>query len=171
MHADPSTKLSVLKAELLKALRETHPDGTLNEHRIPKSAEDILLARPVDINDLSLGWEPLEQADEFDEELSDAKGKGKAAIGAVGKNKGKAKSAVTDSPQGAGLRDSGVVAFKFRSEEEKAKETFGGEEYENVDELGDGVLAEDRKGKWDVVVPSLEETYGEGEEQEQEVAS
>lgn len=61
-----------------------------------------------------------------------------------------------DCPQGAGLRDGGIVAFKFRTEDE---------EWGRVEGEGDEmVVAEDEaeREEWDVVVPTLEETYGEG---------
>lgn len=157
LHADPIQKLSSLRAELLAALQQTNPSGELNGHPIPTSADDILLARPVDINDLRQGYTRLEQKTPFADD-ADAKGKGKASTavatpGAGAKGKGK----LTDCPQGVGLRDGGVVAFRFRGEDDGVKGDRDGEE-------GFEMLEEDREGggeAWDVVVPTIEETYAE----------
>ena len=59
LHVDPIQKLSSLRVELLSALHQTHPAGELEGHKIPQDANEIVLARPVDANDLSLGWEGL----------------------------------------------------------------------------------------------------------------
>ncbi|KAK5122583.1 hypothetical protein LTR85_003846 [Meristemomyces frigidus] len=165
LHVDPLQSLSSVRAELLKAVLQTRPDGTLNGHAIPDSEADVLLARPADINDLSLGWEPLDRdddlADALEEEKSSSKGKGKA-----GASKTKA-ATITDCPQGAGLRDGGVVAFKFKSQQARVE----GDAVIDIDEEGWEKLDEETlvgkpvPEKWDVVVPTLEETYREdGEE-------
>lgn len=165
LHADPIQKLSSLRAELLLALQQTNPSGELDGHAIPQNVDDIILAKPVDINDLSAGWERLEQkasfADDSDVTTPDGKGKGKAkaAVTAVpgAGAKGKAGAAkLMDCPQGAGLRDGGVVAFRFRAEDEEHGPRKG-----EVEE-GFEMLDEDKMGEaetWDVVVPTIEETY------------
>lgn len=161
LHVDPLQKLSSVKSEILKAVQQTHPDGHLNGITIPTQAEDILLAKPIDINDLSVGWEPLEpHADKLLEGGDSGKGKGKAVAGSSTSKKDGAKNSAKDSPQGAGLRDGGIVAFKFRTERERMYA-----EWKRVDGDEDGdesMLAEEESGEeWDVVVPTLEETYGE----------
>jgi len=168
LHVDPLQQLNSVRAELLKAVRQSHPDGKLNGYAIPDDETDILLARPADINDLTLGWEPLEHDDSLDdalvEEKSTGKGKGKA-----GSSKAKSgKDKLSDCPQGAGLRDGGVVAFKFKgqaqAEREAADEGIEVEDEEKLD--GETLVGTETAEKWDVVVPSMEETYGDGEEGE-----
>ena len=125
---------------------------------IPESESDILLARPVDEADLELGWEALEVDALTLGDDESVKGKGKAK-----KNK------ITDCPQGAGLRDGGVVAFKFRSqaggEREKEMEDSDGDEEEKEDWESNGqtLVGEPVAEKWNVVVPSMEETYRDDE--------
>ncbi|TKA75653.1 hypothetical protein B0A55_05005 [Friedmanniomyces simplex] len=165
LHVDPLQKLSSVRAELLKAVRQTCPHGTLNGHTVPDDEGDVLLARPVDSDDLSLGWQALEREDEVEKAVKeDAKGKGKAAVGSSANKAGKDK--LTACPQGVGLQDGGVVAFKFRSElDAVARDKDEGIEVEEDDEdrldgetlVGAGGPPE----KWDVVVPTLEETYGD----------
>lgn len=164
LHVDPLQSLSSVRAELLKAVQQTRPDGKLNGHVIPDTEDDVLLARPADINDLSAGWEPLEREDEFaeamEEEKSSSKGKGKA-----GASKSKA-TQVTDCPQGAGLRDGGVVAFKFRGQRAATERdaVVDSDDEEGLEKLdGETLVGEPAAEKWDVVVPSLEETYKEEE--------
>lgn len=160
IHVDPQQPFSVAKRELLLAVTETNPTGTLNGHPIPKNFEDILLAKPVDNNDLSQGWERLQPPEEAEGEV-DGKGKGKAsAVG--GKPSG---GVLKDTPMGARLKDGAVVAFRFRGI---------GEEWEMVDQGDDDddddddikVAEEDRRrGEvWDVVVPTMEEAYPAGDE-------
>lgn len=164
LHVDPLQKLSSVRSELLQAVQQTHPDGTLNGHAIPETETDILLARPTDINDLSAGWELLERDDDLDnalEEQSSSKGKGKAGASKAKTSKDK----LTDCPQGAGLRDGGVVAFKFRGQTElEDKERDEGIDVEEDEKLdGETLVGDPAAEKWDVVVPSMEETYGDGE--------
>lgn len=168
LHADPIQKLSSLRAELLLALQRTNPDGTLNGHTIPQSADDIILAKPVDINDLSQGWERLERkapfADDTDGDVG-SKGKGKGKASAVtatpgAKGKGSANSKTTDCPQGVGLRDGGIAAFRFRSEQEgQVRKGEADDEFVMLEEDQQGLGAEGEV--WDVVVPTIEETYAE----------
>lgn len=153
LHVDPLQKLSSIKTELLRALQQTCPDNTLNNSPLPTSPDQILLAKPVDINDLSQGWENLDKRSASGDMFEEAKSKGKA--------KAKAADKLTDCPQGAGLRDGGVVAFRFASAEDwvdvKAKKE-GADELE-LDE-GDELVGGREREVWDVVVPSYEETYG-----------
>ncbi|KAK3676700.1 hypothetical protein LTR78_003476 [Recurvomyces mirabilis] len=165
LHVSPLQPFSSVRTELLRALHQTNPSGILNSHEIPQHESEVLLARPVDNNDLSLGWETLEaeKQGEGGEEggvvKEDKKGKGKAGavVGAAKSGGNKA----TDCPQGAGLRDGGVLAFKFRSEVdvEKSKRREGGDAVIDIDAE---ILNENKPEQWDVIVPSMEETYGGG---------
>ncbi|KAF2768937.1 hypothetical protein EJ03DRAFT_111084 [Teratosphaeria nubilosa] len=166
LHVDPLQKLSSVRAELLKAVQQTCPDGKFDGHAIPTNEADILLARPSDINNLSLGWEPLQHDFDLDAALTEAdtgKGKGKASVSAAQGKPGR--SQVTDSVQGAGLRDGGVVAFKFRGEGDGgAQADDEGVDVEGEDRLdGETLVGEPVTENWDVVVPSMEEIYGDGE--------
>jgi hypothetical protein len=159
LHVDPLQTFSTIKAELLKALEQTHRDGTLDGHPIPKNCDEILLARPRDHNDLNLGFEPIESVldDESDSVVGTGKGKGKAAATT---SKGRpAKGQLKDCPQGVGLRDHGVIAFRFRRKEDEVMPSAEMDE----DDEGIAVSKEDMQveEEWDVVVPSFEETYGE----------
>ncbi|EMC99434.1 hypothetical protein BAUCODRAFT_336769 [Baudoinia panamericana UAMH 10762] len=163
LHCDPLQKLSSIRAELLKAIQQTSPDGKLNGHAIPDHASDILLARPVDINDLTLGWEAIDTGHSEDGMLEDKKGKGKATASA---GRGKlSKDAGTDCPQGVGLKDGGVVAFRFRLDADASNLNMDeGIDIEEDEKLVSGMLAgESMAEKWDVVVPTMEETYGDDE--------
>ncbi|KAK4921001.1 hypothetical protein LTR49_011545 [Elasticomyces elasticus] len=147
LHVDPLQSLAVIRAELLKAVTQTNPSGRLNGRTIPQDANEVLLARPSDSQDLSLGWESLEVHEVEGAAREDGKGKGKAVA--------------------VGLQDGGVVAFKFRSELTAAArdedegievdEDDGGLDGETL--VGEGAGAPE---KWDVVVPTMEETYGDG---------
>jgi hypothetical protein len=154
LHTDPLQSFSAVKKELLIALSETNPSGIFNDQSIPKNADDILFAKPVDINDLNAGWELLQLNDR-----EEASGKGKGKAGATAKAGGKVSNQLKDCPQGAGLRDGSVVAFKFRSAEDDQRQNTGqeGEDDEIV------VAEEDMKRveQWDVIVPTMEESYGE----------
>jgi hypothetical protein len=166
LHIDPLQSLNSVKQELLTALQQTHLAGTINGLSIPQNSADILLARPKDINDLTLGFESIESAPSSIDSESDAvvgagKGKGKA-VAAPSKTVGgrSAKAQLKDCPQGAGLRDHGIVAFKFRKADADVVISIE----EDEEDEGIAVAREDMEGveeEWDVVVPSFEETYGE----------
>lgn len=142
LHVDPLQSLPSVRAELLKAIQQAHPGGKFDGSDIPTSEDEVLLARPADSNNLKAGWEQLGKND-TDLFSDDEKGKGKGAV------KSKSRNAVEDCPQGAGLKDGGIVAFKFKSELQVRAS--------NLD--GDTLVGEPEK--WDVVVPSMEETYGD----------
>lgn len=166
LHVDPLQSFTSIKQEILKALAQTHPEGVLNGYPIPQNANDVLLARPHDVNDLNQGFESIEPklsslGSDSDAVVGAGKGKGKAPVvnskAASGRG---SKAQWKDCPQGAGLRDHGIVAFKFRREEDEALPSV------EQDEDDDGIVVskEDMRGlveEWDVVVPSFEETYGE----------
>ncbi|KAK0355409.1 hypothetical protein LTR02_008797 [Friedmanniomyces endolithicus] len=159
LHVDPLQEFTSIRAELLKAIQQTCPHGTLNGHAIPEDAGELLLARPVDSNDLSLGWKVLaREAGEGAEQ--EVKGKGKAPVVMANSGKKVVKGKPTDCPQAVGLRDGDMVAFKFRSEVGTGTRDQGeGDEGEQDGEklVGEGGALE----KWDVVVPTLEDTYGD----------
>lgn len=122
----------MIKQDLLDALRKTGRtdiDGVI----IPSDASRITFGLPVDKNDFSKGWVKLEIPET---EVDD---------GASGKKKvGGKKSVLNASPQGAGLKDGAVLAFRF---------------LESGNEEDEGDLEEDA-GKWDVMIPSYEDEYG-----------
>ncbi|KAK3706128.1 hypothetical protein LTR37_012955 [Vermiconidia calcicola] len=153
LHIDPLQTLSSVKHELLKAVQQTHPNGTLNGNTIPQNPDEILLARPIDINDLSAGWESIEPRSGDVDGDTGASGKGKGKATTPGKSTS-AGAKLKDCPHGAGLRDGGVVAFKFKVQRD--------EEREKAEQNGDFIVAvEDEEvadEEWDVVVPSVEET-------------
>jgi hypothetical protein len=173
LHVDAQQPFASIRAELLAALRATNPsgvlrgslrDGTPVEYPLPENPEDIALAKPKDINDLSAGWETIGDSNEglfFDEEFGSGKGrgKGKEVAGGAAAKKASAKS-VNDCPQGAGLRDGGAVAVRFRLADEKARRQRLIDGELDVDEIAkDGMGIDDLP--WDVVVPTMEETYGD----------
>ena len=63
------------------------------------------------------------------------------------------------------MRDGGVVAFRFRSEKD-AEAANRDEGVEDMEEKLDGetLVGDPVAERWDVVVPSMEETYGDAEE-------
>jgi hypothetical protein len=84
------------------------------------------------------------------------KGKETAAVAA----KHASARSVNDCPQGAGLRDGGAVAFRFRLKEEKARRQRLMDGELDVDEIAkEGMGIDD--SEWDVIVPTMEETYGD----------
>nr|POE92365.1 hypothetical protein CFP56_70436 [Quercus suber] len=149
LHVDPLQKFPLVRAELLKAIQQTNVGGQLNGVDVPSDCDAILLAKLKDNNNLRSGWEQLEKNDEDLFADDDMKGKGKAKAPAKSSNK----SAVRDCPQGAGLRDGSMVAFKFKSEAQAE---------------GNGILDDEpflsEPETWDVVIPSMEETYGDQDE-------
>lgn len=170
LHIDALQTLSSVRTELLLALKATNPDGIFKgklrddtpiSYPLPSNADDIALAKPIDINDLNAGWESI--GDDLDDLNFDD-----ADLGGKGKGKAKAASAktaskgVNDCPQGAGLRDGGVVAFRFRSAEEKARRQRLVEGSLDVDEIAKDGMGDDVA--WDVIVPTMEETYGDDDE-------
>ena len=72
----------------------------VNGYLLPSDAEAIIFGLPIDKNDPSKGWVPLEIP-----EVSDTDTKGK------GVKKG---SVLNQSPLGAGLKDGAMLAFKFK---------------------------------------------------------
>jgi hypothetical protein len=178
LHIDALQTLASIRSELLSALQATHPDnlfkGTTRENTpiaypLPATPEDIALAKLADPNDPNGGWEAigddLEDGLIFDEDVGSGKGKGKAAASrpAARKSGGSTATAsskgVNDCAQGVGLKDGSVVAFRFRLPEEKARRQRLIEGSLDVDEIARDGMGDD--ADWDVVMPSMEETYGE----------
>ncbi|RMZ17314.1 hypothetical protein D0862_00857 [Hortaea werneckii] len=159
LHVDPQQQLDSVRAELLKALSQVCPDGILHGHRLPDSEADILLAVPTDINDLSLGWDAVDRDEAVENAIEEEKGssKGKGKAGATGKGKASAGRS-SDCPQTVGFRDGGIVAFKFKTQREAERDA-----HMATDEA---LVSGGEKEHWDVVVPTLDETYAEGEEAE-----
>ncbi|KAJ9636347.1 hypothetical protein H2199_008022 [Coniosporium tulheliwenetii] len=148
LHIDPLQSLSSLKTELLRALRDTQPDGTLNGVALPTEAEEIVLGKPRDVHDLAQGWVRI---GEGEEQLSNGTGKGK------GKGKAREVDGVEESVKGAGLRDNAVVAFKWGASAAKSRKEREGEPDDEGLELDEEVEGDD---EWDVQVPKYEDTYG-----------
>lgn len=141
LEVEPLQKLPEVKTELLIALTETHPSGQINGYTIPKNVDYVQLGRAVDRNNLKLGYVSIDKQEENGE--TPGKGKGKVAANATTKA---AASQLKDCPQGAGFRNGDVVAFRFSdpSEEQDAG-----------------------ADKWDVVIPTLEDTYGDEEQRDE----
>jgi hypothetical protein len=171
LHVDAQQTFGSIRAELLAALQATHPsgifkgtlrDGTPVEYPLPTTSEDIALAKPNDINDLNAGWETIGDFNEglfFDEEFG-SKGRGKGKQTAAVAAKHASARSVNDCPQGAGLRDGGAVAVRFRLADEKARRQRLMDGELDVDEIArDGMGIDD--SPWDVIVPTMEETYGD----------
>ena len=171
LHVDAQQPFASIRAELLSALRATNPsgvltgtlrDGTPVEYPLPENPEDIVLAKPRDINDLNAGWETIGDFNEglfFDDEFG-SKGRGKGKETAAIAAKYASARSVNDCPQGAGLRDGGAVAIRFRLADEKARRQRLMDGDLDVDEIArDGMGIDD--SPWDVMVPTMEETYGD----------
>jgi hypothetical protein len=153
-HLDPLQTFAILKKQLLAALRETEPSGTLNGNPLPTSPSEIVLGRPVDVNDLRKGfvtgeWERAEFGDEEMEVEEPAK-------------KGRAKKQVTaagDCPKGAkNVRDGGVLAFWW-GEDTVARSKGKGKMLTD----GEGMELDAPEEKWDVVLPNYDDMYGDTE--------
>lgn len=100
LHVDPLQTISSVKSELLSALQQTDPDG-INGKPLPSSLQQIILGKPIDFNDITKGWQRIEEASNGDDEGGQKKGKGRSSKGGV------------DSVRGVGLRDGIPVAFKW----------------------------------------------------------
>lgn len=127
LHVMPTEDFDNIKKSLLAVLHEIYPDGRLNEQPIPNDASKVIFAKPVDIFDYTKGWASLEDSLSF----ADADD-----------TKSKKKTKSSSTPKDAGLKDSAVLAFKFRSTPEDEDEGLGLEE------------------QWDVVIPDFEDSTG-----------
>lgn len=160
LHVDPLQTFTSIKAELLKAISDSHSSRSLNGSAIPKNPNEILLAKPLEPNDLSLGWQQIILSNEDGDDDGDSTGKGKGKAGVV-TGRAPAKNQLKECPQGAGLREGSIVAFKFKNDEE-----MNGPSNDGVDD--EIAVAEEDMSRqmWDVVVPTMENTYGDTMEED-----
>lgn len=114
---------------LLKALK-SRGITEINGDTVPESATGIELGVPIDRNDLERGWQKLEIPSQ---ETKD--GDKKRVVG------GK-KSVLNMSLQGADIRPSQPLVFRFREEDDKEKDELE----KQLDDPG-----------WDVIIPTYEE--------------
>ena len=130
LHVDPLQSMTSVKEELLRALKDTHPNGQLSSGvAIPDTPSDIVLGKAKDIHDLSNGgWERV-----YTNGTSTTDSKQK-------------KASLDDCPKGVGLKDGSVLAYKFKSEELAMED----------EALG----LEDEDEKWNVVIASYDENAG-----------
>lgn len=127
LHIDPLHTFSTIKSTLYTALQETGLRASDHgpEIALPASPSDIQLGRPVDPLDASQGfvlgeWETAPSDDEVavEEEEAKAKGKGKGRKTAAVEN-------VKECPKGAGLKDGGVLAFRWEGDGAGEGESWG----------------------------------------------
>lgn len=153
LHTDPLASFLTLKTALYSALTDTglHASSPASPAiPLPASPADIKLARPIDPLDPSAGFVLGEWETGFrtsgsasdDEVAVDEEEMGGAQ--AKGKGKGKAKAEMAggaDCPKGAGLKDGGVLAFRWE---------------------GDGVVEAEGEGdkSWGVQIARFEDAYG-----------
>lgn len=131
LHVDPLQSWASIKADLLHALKETHPDGRLSSGtEIPTNPEDIILAKAKDFHDLSRGWERISVGDAGALEIASTK---------------KKRVNIEDCPKGAGLKDNYALVYKFRADDE---------------DMDEGLGLDDEEEHWDVIVPTYEEMEG-----------
>lgn len=131
LFVDQAQPFPSIKSDLLAAITKTGRTS-LNNQPLPTYPDDVILGLPVEKNDPSKGWVPLEIPET------------EVQVNGGSKKIGGKKSVLNSSPLGAGLRDGAMLAFRFRQEGAM------------VDE--DGADVED--DEWDVVIPSYEEEYG-----------
>jgi hypothetical protein len=180
LFATGQTPFGAIKQDLLSMLAVTHGSrsssnggsgaGTLNGHAIPTDPADVVLGVPKDANDLQSGWKTLKVLDAAAVEYDAAA----AADGSSSRKKrrlGRGRDSGLDCPQGAGLRDGAVLAFKFRNRgaaaaaattaTRDAGRTRGGDDDDDDgEEEGAEEEEEDEDEEWDVVVPSYDDEYG-----------
>ena len=127
------TNFRTIREELLATLQSTYPSGQLNGQTIPADADDIIFARANNVDDLRAGWTTLTIPTDNDNDYDDAAPPGKKRKAGGDKN-------MLNCPQGTGLKDGSILAFRFR--DEKA----------STGEVGDG------DGEvWDVVIPTFDD--------------
>lgn len=130
---DPLTPISSLKIELLEALRERYPLGlpaspsspSAKRIPIPATPSEIKLALPIDNHDVSKGWKKLD--------LKRGSKVGKAC------------------PKILGIKDAGVLAFRFQEEAEKDDDTSADDDEDEYDEKDDRDEKGERSGEKFVV--------------------
>ncbi|OJD12202.1 hypothetical protein AJ78_07161 [Emergomyces pasteurianus Ep9510] len=124
----PAQSFESIKEELLKALKVRNI-AEINGQPVPEEPDEIEFGIPLDRNNLEKGWEMLRPATE---EAGNEKKKQPL----------RGRKTVVISPEGAGLKDSQALAFRFRKPVEG----------ENEDELGIGF---DDPG-WDVKIATYD---------------
>jgi len=107
-------------------------DGTA----IPNAADEVILAKPVDISDHNQGWSRIEDSISHAEEMEPPKASG------FSKKRKVDMTSPMSCPQASGLKDGSVLAYKFSSS----------------DQDDEGLGLEDER--WDVVIPSYEDSAG-----------
>ncbi|MCJ1398593.1 hypothetical protein MMC11_001793 [Xylographa trunciseda] len=128
LFVEQTQPFNLIKSDLLNALKERGYTD-INQRPLPSDAEDIILALPVDKNDLSKGWVGLDiPAVDVEDETGSKK------------KTGVKKGVLNGSPLGAGLRDGSLLAFKFKN-----------------DNVKDDDNADMEDSDWDVVIPSYDE--------------
>ncbi len=141
LYVEPMTSFKDIKKELLRVLNESNSSGKVNGHQIPSDPEQVMLGAPVDHSDLSKGWTSLASVPTNDNVTAENVRTTRAGGGGTSANRN------LDCPQGAGLQDGAVLAFKFRSNETNGVNGVNGAGGE----------------RWDVLLPSYEEEYDDSQ--------
>lgn len=92
---DPTDNFTEIKARLFVALDSTPNLHDINGVPLPHSMDEIQLAIPKEAGNLHSGWKSIE----IDDDDEDKPGKGKTGL--------------KNCPKGVGLREGGVLAFRF----------------------------------------------------------
>ncbi|KAI9784371.1 MAG: hypothetical protein M1816_000895 [Peltula sp. TS41687] len=142
MSVTPTTEFPIIKRLLLYILTSTYPSGEFNGQNIPSNPEHVVLAVPKDPEDLRNGW--LEVADPEQDTDGTLQGANRRRSGG--------RRSILNNPQGVGLENGAVMAFKFR--EGGARRKRPGEVKEEEGE------EEEEEEEWDVVFQSFEDEYG-----------
>ena len=128
---DPGKPFESIKETLLQALNVRNIKE-INGQPVPEDPSEIEFGVPIDRNNLDKGWQTLDVPHQ--------------ANGTQKRSAGGKKSVLNTSPQGAGLKDSQAVAFRFH----KPSEVDGDE-----DEIIAAIDLDDPG--WDVQIPKDEE--------------
>jgi hypothetical protein len=106
LHVSPMQTLTTLKEDLLAVLQE-RSSSTFNNHPLPSSPSDILLAKPNDPFDLSQGWDALEEPDELEDPFNIDEDAPKPRT---------KKTTESENLKAYGVKDNAVLAFRFKGE-------------------------------------------------------
>lgn len=126
----PAKPFGSIKETLLNALKIRNIKE-INGKSVPEDPSEIEFGVPIDRNNLHKGWQKMENADKRP-------------------STGGTKSVLNTSPQGAGLRDSQAVAFRFRNATESDKEQDEEVAAMDLDDPG-----------WDVKIPKYDDDEDE----------
>jgi hypothetical protein len=140
LHADPNSTLTSLKEELLRALKETCPNNSLNDKPLPDSPLAIVLAIPKDVTNPGAGW---------------------SRVGSLPFRPVSSKAS-EETIKGIGLREGGCLAFKWSADGEESDLEQNKRKKEDEDEamVMDGIEDLEEEEDWDVIIPSYEDIYG-----------